>query len=132
MTIEFKNQADENDFKKLDPKLAKVVDMMEQYARIVLGRSLTVTRIVERPKDGKPSDTHDQKPPYRFIDIRSKDIPDAEVEKMRTIINLIFPYGKNSKGKIAQTIPPIDHSATSPNYTGEHFHVQVSARKTFG
>lgn len=130
--IEFKNPADKDDFEKLDPKLARVVDMMSQYARIVLGRTLTVTRIVERPTGDKKSDTHDQYPPYRFIDIRSKDIPDADVEKLRTIINLIFPYGRNSKGKFCETIPPIDHSSTSPNYTGEHFHVQVSSRKNFG
>lgn len=127
MTIEFKNPGDEPDLEKLHPRLKTVIDFMEAYARIVLKRSITVTRIVEH--DGS---THDQKPPYRFIDVRSLDMPKSEAEKMRTIVNLTFPYGLTSKGLPGSTIPPLDHKGTVKDSTAEHFHVQVSARKAFG
>lgn len=130
--MKFKNQADENDFQQLNPRLKTVVDFMAAYAQIVLSHELTVTRIVERPTADKKSDTHDQYPPYRFIDIRSKDLPPGEAEKLRHVVNFIFPYGLTSKGKPTDTILPLNHAATSANYTGEHFHVQVSSRSHFG
>lgn len=126
--INFKNDADKVYFSELHPKLKTVVAFMINYCQIVLNHTLTITRIYE--DDGS---THASKPPYRFIDIRSKDFPSREeAEKLRKLVNITFDYGLTSKGLPGETIVPFDHSGTSPGFTGEHFHVQVSSRVNFG
>lgn len=128
MNLKYKREFDEADIKDLHPKLKKVIEFMIAYGQIVLdGYVFTVTRIVDKDKS-----THNQTKPYRFIDLRSLDMAKHEAEKLRTIVNLVFPYGKTNKGTVGQTIPPLDHRGTSPGFTAEHFHVQVSARKDFG
>jgi len=128
VNLKYKRAHDEKEIDYLHPKLRRVIQFIIAYGEYVLdGHIFTVTRIVD--KDGS---THDQVPPYRFIDIRSLDLPKNEAEKLRTIVNLTFPYGKTSKGTEGTTIPPLDHSSTSPRATAEHFHIQVSSRKTFG
>lgn len=118
--IQFKNESDRPFFENLHPKLKKIVDFMVWYKYVFFGQDCVVTRIVDH--DGS---THDQVAPYRFIDIRSHDMEKKEAEKLRVLVNRIYPYGLNSKGKPTDTIVALDHSATSPGFTSEHFHVQV-------
>ncbi len=117
--INYKNEADRQFWPDLHPKLKEIVMHMNWYAELI-GVNLVVTRIVEH--DGS---THDQKPPYRFIDIRSNNFPDKEAERLRQIINHFFPYGLTSKGKPTDTIIALNHADSSPGFTAEHFHVQV-------
>lgn len=117
--INFKNESDRAHFQDLHPKLKEIVGHMEFYADLI-GVNLVVTSIVRN--DGT---THQQTPPYRFIDIRSNNFPDKEAEKLRQIINRFYPYGLTSKGKKTDTIVALNHSDTSPTATAEHFHVQV-------
>lgn len=124
--IKFKEESSKAEFQKLAPRLKQLVGFIHDYAQIFHGEDIVITDIFRND-----ASTHNQKPPFRFIDIRI--IKDLETsEKLRQFINKIFPYGLNSKGKPAETIVPLDHSATSPEFTAPHLHVQVSSRKDFG
>lgn len=123
MQVAFKNPEDQADLAKLHPRAWQVLDFMVEYARVVLKQAITITSIVR--KDGT---THDQLPPYRFFDARIfRDLPITESEKMRTVVNLVFPYGNKHDGTPGETIVKLDHSDTSPTATAPHFHVQVRA-----
>lgn len=95
---------------------------MEFLANMWGINDIVVTSIVRH--DGT---THDQQPPYRFIDIRSSNFLPSKAEELRQIINHFFPYGLTSKGKPTDTIIALNHSDTSLEFTAEHFHVQVKA-----
>ena len=112
--IKFKNDADFKYWPHLHPKLQQRIEFMEWYYDTFFGLPLVITRIVEH--DGS---THDQVAPYRFIDVRCSDIELKEAEKLRRLVNKIFPYGLNSKGKPTDTIVALDHGSAP------HYHVQV-------
>lgn len=57
----------------------------------------------------------------RAIDCRSNTLKPYEAEEIRRQINRRFPYGLTGKGKMGETIPPLDHG------TAPHFHIQVPA-----
>lgn len=120
--IQFKNQEDEKYWPDLHPKLKEIILRMEWFASLWGVGEIIVTSIVR--KDGT---THDQKPPYRFIDIRSSNFSEARAQELRQIINYLYPYGLTHEGKPTDTIIALNHADTSPEFTAEHFHVQVKA-----
>lgn len=118
----FEKSQDKIDFEKLHPQLLEIVEFMSDYYQDHFKREPTVTSIVRH--DGS---THQQWAPYRFIDIRCHDIPLEEAEKLRDLVNKIYPYGLKNNGQPGETIVPLDHHLTSPQFTAPHFHVQISS-----
>lgn len=118
----FEKEQDKIDFEKLHPQLLEIVEFMSDYYRDHFNLEPVVTSIVRL--DGS---THQQVPPYRFIDIRCHDIPVAEAEVLRDLVNRTYPYGLKNNGQPGETIVPLDHHLTSPQFTAPHFHVQISS-----
>lgn len=116
MSIEFKNENDRQFFNQIHPKLKERLEFMSWYYEKKFGKDFVITRIYEN--DGS---THASPPPYRFADARCLDIEAKEAEFLRVLVNKIFPYGLNSKGKPADTIVELNHG------NAPHFHIQVKA-----
>lgn len=120
--IQFKNEEDRKYWPDLHPKLKEIVLHVEYLANLWGVEEIVVTSIVRN--DGS---THQQSKPYRFIDVRSNNFPVNRREELRQIINHFYPYGLTSAGKPTDTIVALNHADTSPEFTAEHFHIQVKA-----
>lgn len=118
--IDFKNESDRQYWPDVRSDLKEIIMHMEWYAELIGLPGLIVTSIVRHD-----SSTHNQIPPYRFIDIRSSNFLPARAEELRQIINRFFPPFKGHDGKMKDTIVALDHSDSSPEFTAPHFHLQV-------
>lgn len=114
--IKFKNESDFQYWPHIHIKLKERLDFMSWYYETFFGKDLVITRIYENDNS-----THSNPAPYRFADARCTDIEPKEAEKLRVLMNKIFPYGLNSKGKPTDTIVELNHG------NAPHYHVQVKA-----
>lgn len=108
--ILFKNPLMQREFGQLDKRLYPIIFTMDAIAHHAWMDVLVVTRVFE-----KDDSTHANPKPYRFIDIAILESGMENSERLRGIINDLFPYGKSG----FSTIPKLEHG------TGPHFHVQV-------
>lgn len=106
----FKYPQNQREFSRLDYRLKRIINVMMPMALWVFMDELVITSIYRN--DGS---THSQRPPYRFVDVAILETGGLEgSEKMRSAINILFPYGKEG----FETIPPLRHG------NAPHFHIQ--------
>jgi hypothetical protein len=98
------------------PLLKKKIHVLEAIAEEIYGGIVMVTSIHRSPPI-KKNDTHFlQTKPWRFVDLILPGVPTGEWEKLRTGLNIVFPY----EGKAGcETFTRFDHEGT-----GLHWHCQ--------
>ena len=111
-------QRDARDFTMVHPYLLVIMEYIRFNAWLLYNDHCVITSIYRN--DGS---THDTKPPYIRSDIAIPYKAGVEgAEKIRTLTNIAFPYGKKLNGKDGETVIPLDHG------TGPHLHVQISPK----
>lgn len=113
--IIFKSLEDRRDFTKVNKKLKRIVNIISNICDDVWSDDIVVTSIVRND-----ASTHNQKEPYRFIDLAIPYHAGIDgAEALRNFINKVFPYDLSRPKK--ETIPALDHG------TAPHLHIQVNS-----
>ena len=106
----FKEYKMREEFDLTDRSLQKIVNTISVIIDVLFEAKTTITSVFR----DDPDSVHYY---YRAVDIRSRELTSRQCQKLVTVVNTIFPYGK---GRFETML---HHDAGS----GWHFHVQVKS-----